>query len=336
MFMIKQILSASAVAALILGGCTTDNSTAPIAGPNAESSSSVQNYTNNTESSSSISDISSSSENSLPQPFTQNDCSVNKVSDNSVVLEMTVESEKTTMMMTLVGADVEMDLKTTYDATVPDAKIAQLCAESNESAVTLNATVVCDGRSISVKYRDSANGKTVDDVIESANELCDMMKMYKMTNSSSSVVLSSSSVLQSSSSNGTSGQQNANNATCEITVDTDTSLALTAIKPDSITVLFSVDYSNGVITLKEETTFADNIPEAIVAEACEEAKKEAREESNTSDPTEIPVMASVQCEGRTVTSIGLMETKTNILAIMSSGAVYSCDEIKQTGIYSID
>ena len=164
--MIKKILLISAVAALALTACFSDEAS-PVAPTNPNSVTSQEFSSSSAVVSSSSADIVlSSSDNGSLHSFTQNECTVKKQSDNVVVMDYTIaNSERTTMKMTLVGADVEMDLTTTYDISVPDAEIAQMCEESKVGSETMNASVVCEGRSISVKYKDSANGQTVEDVI---------------------------------------------------------------------------------------------------------------------------------------------------------------------------
>ena len=329
-FMIKKLLPISAVAALALTACFSDESS-PVAPTNPNSVTS-QEFSSSSAvvSSSSANIVLSSSDNGSLHSFTQNECTVKKQSDNVVVMDFTVaNSEKTTMKMTLVGADVEMDLTTTYDISVPDAEIAQMCEESKVGSETMNASVVCEGRSISVKYKDSANGHTVEDVIESANELCMLMDKYK-TPSSSSTVLSSSSITPLSSSSfeiPVSTKQKPNDATCKIEVDTENDFAITIVKPDSIILHISASHHNDILNIAEFMQFDESVPKSVITELCEEAKKEEEED---------PTGAIITCTDNAVTETVTVGTDMNALPVFTATLVTICDQIEETGIYMED
>lgn len=328
--MIKKLLPISAVAALALTACFSDESS-PVA-PTSPNSVTSQGFSSSSAviSSSSADVTLSSSDNGSLHSFTQNECSVKKLSDNVVVMDYTVaNSERTTMKMTLVGADVEMDLTTTYDISVPDAEIAQMCEESKVGSKTMNASVVCEGRSISVKYKDSANGHTVEDVIESANELCMLMDKYK-TPSSSSTVLSSSSITPLSSSSfeiPVSTKQKPNDATCKIEVDTENDFAITIVKPDSIILHISASHHNDILNIAEFMQFDESVPKSVITELCEEAKKEEEED---------PTGAIITCTDNAVTETVTVGTDMNALPVFTATLVTICDQIEETGIYMED
>lgn len=327
--MIKKLLPISAVAALALTACFSDESS-PVAptSPNSVTSQGFSSSSAVISSSSADVALSSSDKGSL-QSFTQNECSVKKLSDNVVVMDFTVaNSEKTTMKMTLVGDDVEMDLLTTFDISVPKAEVAQLCAESKEGAMTLNASVVCDGRSISVKYKDSANGQTVEDVIESANKLCMVMDLYKTSSSSMGFSSSSYSPLSSSSFEiPVSTKQKPNDATCKIEVDTENDFAITIVKPDSIILHISASHHNDILNIAEFMQFDESVPKSVITELCEEAKKEEEED---------PTGAIITCTDNAVTETVTVGTDMNALPVFTATLVTICDQIEETGIYMED
>jgi len=329
--MMKKFLASSAAVAFVISACTTENTVAPNSEQATDSSSSIQELSSGTDfqttSSSSIKapDILSSSSVNDILSFAENKCSVTKVSDNVVVLDMTVaNSENTKMTMTLVGTDVEIEGITTYDISTPISEIDQMCKESKESAAESNATVVCEGRTITVKYKDSANGKSVNDVVESAQRICDFMDIFENLSSSSisETPLSSSSIYTFK-----GGKQKPNDAECLVTVDVDTAFAMAAVKPDSITQSISSIYSNGVLEATQAMLFADAVPESIITETCEKLKTEAIEEN---------IGEVVTCNGRIITETVSIRLAENPVPLAAANLTYICDQIEETGIFMDD
>ena len=344
--MFKKFLPLTAVATLAFMACSPDESSSPIA-PIAESSSSIQGvespnsansiasssseFQNNSsssvaktnESSSSVNQTSSSSNGNQLQHFTKNECSVTKLSDNVVVMDFTVaNSESVQMKMTLVGTDVEMDMVTTYDAFVSNSEVEKTCAEAKESAAGYNnASVTCDGHTIMVKYIDSANGQTADDVVESSNQLCSLMNLVEAFGSSSSTS-NPSSLSSSSFQVPVSNKEKPNDAVCEVFVDLDTAFVMTAVKPDSIIININMNYNRGTLVMSEVMQFADAIPETTISEICNQAKEDARKD---------PLSGTVYCNGKNITQ-SLTLTTVNSIPVSAPDFIADCDEINATGI----
>lgn len=344
--MFKKFLPLTAVATLAFMACSPDESSSPIA-PIAESSSSIQGvespnsansiastsseFQNNSsssvaktnESSSSVNLTLSSSNGNQLQHFTKNECSVTKLSDNVVVMDFTVaNSESVQMKMTLVGTDVEMDMVTTYDAFVSNSEVEQTCAEAKEKAAGYkNASVTCDGHTITVKYIDSANGQTADDVVESSNQLCSLMNLIEAFGSSSSTT-NPSSPSSSSFKVPVSNKEKPNDAVCEVSVDLDTAFVMTAVKPDSIIINISMNYKAGNLVMAEVLQFADAISESTVSEICNQAKEDARKD---------PLGGTVYCNGKNITQ-SLTLTTVNSIPVSAPDFIADCDEINATGI----
>ena len=344
--MFKKFLPLTAVATLAFMACSPDESSSPIA-PIAESSSSIQGvespnsansiasssseFQNNSsssvaktnESSSSVNQTSSSSNGNQLQHFTKNECSVTKLSDNVVVMDFTVaNSESVQMKMTLVGTDVEMDMVTTYDAFVSNSEVEQTCAEAKEKAAGYkNASVTCDGHTIMVKYIDSANGQTADDVVESSNQLCSLMNLVEAFGSSSSTS-NPSSLSSSSFQVPVSNKEKPNDAVCEVFVDLDTAFVMTAVKPDSIIININMNYNRGTLVMSEVMQFADAIPETTISEICNQAKEDARKD---------PLSGTVYCNGKNITQ-SLTLTTVNSIPVSAPDFIADCDEINATGI----
>ena len=333
--MIKKFLPITAVATLAFMACSPDESSSPIA-PIAESSSSIlgtesPNSVNSVASSSSVSNSSSSSLNQFSsssianqlQHFTKNECSVTKLSDNVVVMDFTVaNSESVQMKMTLVGTNVEMDMVTTYDAFVSNSEVEKTCAEAKESAAGYNnASVLCDGHTISVKYINSANDKNADEIVESSKELCKLMNLVEVYGSSSSTS-NPSSLSSSSFQVPVSNKEKPNDAVCEVFVDLDTAFVMTAVKPDSIIININMNYNRGTLVMSEVMQFADAIPETSISEICNQAKEDARKD---------PLGGTVYCNGKNITQ-SLTLTTVNSIPVSAPDFIADCDEINATGI----
>ena len=334
--MIKKFLPITAVTTLAFMACSPDESSSPIA-PIAESSSSIlgtespnsvnsvasssSEFQNN--SSSSLNQFSSSSIANQLQHFTKNECSVTKLSDNVVLMDFTVaNSESVQMKMTLVGTDVEMDMVTTYDAFVSNSEVEQTCAEAKESAAGYNnASVLCDGHTISVKYINSANDKNSDEIVESSKELCKLMNLVEVYGSSSSTS-NPSSLSSSSFQVPVSNKEKPNDAVCEVFVDLDTAFVMTAVKPDSIIININMNYNRGTLVMSEVMQFADAIPETTISEICNQAKEDARKD---------PLGGTVYCNGKNITQ-SLTLTTVNSIPVSAPDFIADCDEINATGI----
>jgi hypothetical protein len=231
-------------------------------------------------------------------------------------------SESVQMKMTLVGTNVEMDMVTTYDAFISDSEVEKTCAEAKESAAGYNnASVLCDGHTISVKYINSANDKNSDEIVESSKELCKLMNLVEVYGSSSSTS-NPSSLSSSSFQVPVSNKEKPNDAVCEVFVDLDTAFVMTAVKPDSIIININMNYNRGTLVMSEVMQFADAIPETTISEICNQAKEDARKD---------PLSGTVYCNGKNITQ-SLTLTTVNSIPVSAPDFIADCDEINATGI----
>ncbi len=323
--MVKKLLSTSAVAALVFAACSTDDGASPFV--NAVNSSSSQDFTSSSSSLIYVDPEEGADPGNLS--FSQYECSIKKVSDNTAVLDMTVANyEKMTMKMTLVGSDVDLDMTTTYDASVSEEMIAALCAESNEGAAALKATVACKGRSITVRYKDSANGRTIDEVMESGKELCDLMKLYKITDSSSSAAMSSSSIsFLSSSSIVISPPTENGKASCNVLQDTDEAFKMVIVVPDSITMAIEATYQKRIFTLSGVTEFAPHVPQSVIDQECAKLRAEAAEDDDGT---------VVNCNGNIITENLSGFVPDNSVPLVAPSLIAVCDKIQESGVVPDD
>ena len=316
--MVKKFLSASAVAAFMLAACSSEDPVAVAPVYPSDSSSSIQGILSSDANISSSSIYSSSSAiykndttNFMLEDaahFTKNDCFVtSNAAEKMVVLYMTYAGEaqnKTTM--TLVAGDM-VNLETTvlYDASISDASVKQYCEEAQNDAIAEGATVICEKRAVTAKLTKPANGKTFEDVVESAQEMCDMMKMTFNN----------------------PPQPSKGNATCEILEDTETDFHMVIIDPDSVTVTLIVSDKNGNFKMDAVAEFTPNIPQSTIDKECAREKAEAEEEGDG---------VIITCNGNKITESIETRVWKNVLNLAAPSLVAECDKIQETGVIPDD
>ena len=341
--MVKKLLSASAVAALVLAACSSEDPVSPAPFSPTNSSASNQDLLS---SGSNIagSNISSSSAISFKDTtylyddatyFTKNECTVtSNAANKSIVLDMTYAGEaKTITTMTLVaGNKVNMESTVFYDASISDAEVKQYCKEAQDEALSKGATVICEKRAVTAKMTQPTNGETFEEVVESAQEMCDMMKMmFPEMESSSSKVESSSSIkilLPPSSSSAKSNplQPGKGNATCEILEDTETAFHMIIVDPDSVTIDLVASDKNGNFKMSAVAEFTPNIPQSTIDKECAREKAEAEEDDEV----------VITCNGNKITESVEFRARTNVLNLAAPSLVAECDQIQETGVIPED
>ena len=318
----------TAISAFALVACSPDSSTSPL-----EAYSTVSSSSNQDVSSSSVLVIQenlnmdnqtpgSSSDFSLPQSFSKNECSVKQLSDNSAEIIMTMAGMNSNKMtMTLVGSMVELESVTTYDASVSDANVKKICDESKEEAAVAGQTVTCDTRSITVKMKESANGKSIADVISSSNEMCEQMN--KTLNPDKPI----DNPVKNPDTSTTNPAQN-KKATCEVITDTETAFKMVIVAPDSLTLTVDASYKNELFVMKAIGEFMPNITQSQLDKECAEAKAEAAAEDE--------MTTSVTCEGNVITETMSAETPMNPMPVIATTFIGQCDKIQETGVIPDD
>lgn len=313
--MVKKFLFASAVAAFMLAACSSEDSVAVAPVYPSDSSSSIQGFLSSDANISSSSIYSSSSAiykndttNFMLEDaahFTKNDCFVtSNAAEKMVVLYMTYAGEalnKTTM--TLVAGDmVNLESTVLYDASISDVSVKQYCEEAQNDAIAEGATVICEKRAVTAKLTKPANGKTFEDVVESAQEMCDMMKM-------------------------TFPEMSKGNATCEILEDTETDFHMVIIDPDSVTVTLIVSDKNGNFKMDAVAEFTPNIPQSTIDKECAREKAKAEEEGDG---------VIITCNGNKITESNETRVGINVLNLAAPSLVAECDKIQETGVIPED
>ena len=340
--MVKLLLSASAVAALVLfAACSTEDpvTVAPDPIESSNSSSSVQGgLSSSSDFYSSSSAIYKNDTNSMYEDatnFTKNDCYVlSNAAEKKIEIYMIYAGEalNKTSMTLLPGNQVEMETTVLYDTKISDAKVKQYCEESKEEALTKGATVICERRAVTAKQTQPTNGETLEDVAEKAQEMCDLMKMmFPDMQSSSSMDKSSSSaqiLLPPSSSSAYIPPSTENGrATCDVLQDTDNAFKMVIIAPDSVTMTFEATYQKNIFTLLGIAEFAPNIPQSVIDQECAKSKAEAAEDDDGT---------IVTCNGNVITEKLSGVAKDNMVPLAAPMLIAQCDLIQETGVIPED
>lgn len=341
--MVKKLLSASAVAALVLAACSSEDPVSPAPFSPTNSSASNQDLLS---SGSNIAGSNISSSSAVYKNdtffiedaaiFTKNECFVtSNAANKSIVLDMTYAGEaKTITTMTLVAGNmVNMESTVFYDASISDAEVKQYCKETQDEALSKGATVICEKRAVTAKMTQPTNGETFEEVVESAQEMCDMMKMmFPEMGSSASMEASSSSIKillppSSSSAKSNPPQPGKGNATCEILEDTETSFHMIIVDPDSVMIDLVASDKNGNFKMSAVAEFTPNIPQSTIDKECAREKAEAEEDGDG---------VVITCNGNKITESVEQRFGTNVLNLAAPTLVAECDKIQETGVIPED
>ena len=314
--MLKKLFLSAAIVALVFTACDSDSSTSP---KNDE-----QPKDNVSEQSGSINGDGADNTVVQTNPVSANTstevpCSVEKLSANSFLMTMKEDGAVSRITTTIVGDQAEIDYVTEYGESVPTATIQALCESNKQEALTKNATVTCDGRTMTIHEVDGAE-IGFDGALESAKQVCKSMNAYLSENSSDPEEPNQTPV----SNPGASGK-----ATCQVVENTDTFFKMVAIQPDSVTMSISMEYKDGLVVTTGEIVFEDTFAQTDVDKYCAEAKAEIA-------AAEEEVELDVVCDGRKIVESYSEEYPMNILPYAVPEMKASCDEIQRTGIIPDD
>lgn len=315
--MLKKLFLSAAIVALVFTACDSDSSTSP---KNDE-----QPKDNVSEQSGSINGDGADNTVVQTNPVSANTstevpCSVEKLSANSFLMTMKEDGAVSRITTTIVGDQAEIDYVTEYGESVPTATIQALCESNKQEALTKNATVTCDGRTMTIHEVDGAE-IGFDGALESAKQVCKSMNAYLSENSSDPEEPNQTPV----SNPGASGK-----ATCQVVENTDTFFKMVAIQPDSVTMSISMEYKDGLVVTTGEIVFEDTFAQTDVDKYCAEAKAEI------AAAAEEEVELDVVCDGRKIVESYSEEYPMNILPYAVPEMKASCDEIQRTGVIPDD
>ncbi|SHL19094.1 hypothetical protein SAMN05720487_10935 [Fibrobacter sp. UWT2] len=316
--MLKKLFLSAAVVALVFTACDSDSSTSPKnddqpKGNSTEQSGVEQSGPTNNSTAEIKETVATDAGAEVP-------CSVEKLSANSFLMTMKEDGAVSRITTTIVGDQAEIDYVTEYGESVPTATIQALCESNKQEALTKNATVTCDGRTMTIHEVDGAE-IGFDGALESAKQVCKSMNAYLSENSSDPEEPDQTPV----SNPGASGK-----ATCQVVENTDTFFKMVAIQPDSVTMSISMEYKDGLVVTTGEIVFEDTFAQTDVDKYCAEAKAEI------AAAAEEEVELDVVCDGRKIVESYSEEYPMNILPYAVPEMKASCDEIQRTGVIPDD
>lgn len=342
--MYNKFLAFSAASALAFVACSPDNSTAPFeevsynsSSSQIVSSSSIQDIGQNSDNPNPQTPGSSSSELSTPQTFSKNECTVKKLSDNTIEMNTVVAGQAATMTtMVFVGDMVEIESSMTYDASLPDSFVEEQCTKSKSLATEMDATVICNKRNIIAKMKQPAGGHSIDDIVKSSQATCDAMNIpVNVPDTTVKPPVDNPPVPPQDTSTVVKPSGPAK-ATCEILDDTDNLFKMKVVAEDSVTEIIHATFQNETFTMKVVDEFDSNVAQSTVDQECADAKAEAEEELKEFKDAGINPNYTIKCEGHVITeSLSIQSTK-NIMPMIAAPLIGDCDKIQETGVIPED
>lgn len=326
-FMLKKLFLSAAIVALVFTACDSDSSTSP---KNDE-----QPKDNVSEQSGSINGDGADNTVVQTNPVSANTsteipCSVEKLSANSFVIKMKEDGAKTTITTTIAGGQAENDYVTEYDESVPMEMIQSLCESNKQEALTKNATVTCEGRTMKIhEVADADIG--FNGALESAKEVCKTMNAHLSENSDVNLPEepgpNETPVIDDPNPNAfsTSGK-----ATCKITEQTTTTLKMVMAQPDSGSITTLYEYKTDSLVTLVQFDFLPAMPQDSINAFCAEEKIGAREME------EEGAVVNVTCGDNTITERIAAPSSFNPLSFIAPEMTEYCEEIQRTGIIPDD
>lgn len=334
--MLKKVFLSAAVAALVFTACDSDSSTSPKT--DNESAVNPSNTTNSSDSTV----IKGNAENIKHDTIWAADnaganavsigCKIEKTSANTLM--MTFRDDEgctTTITSTLTGNKVENSYVAVYDDTVSMEKIQTLCEENRQEALETGATLVCDGRTMSLKENDETD-MSFEAVYSSAKLTCDQINTYfreqgLIVDDPNEGV---NTTPEQPDLNENSTATPSDRATCKVTENTETAFKMVAVQPDSATLSASVEYIDGALVTTSRVDFVMTVPLSKIESYCAESKADAAEAEEEGMTVEIT------CDGYTITGRYVQEVPMNLLSYITPEMKASCDEIQRTGVIPDD
>lgn len=322
-FMLKKLFLSAAVVALVFTACDSDSSTSPKNDDQPKGNGTEQSGPTNNSTVEIKETVATDAGAEVP-------CSVEKLSANSFLMTMKEDGAVSRITTTIVGDQAEIDYVTEYGESVPTATIQALCESNKQEALTKNATVTCDGRTMTIHEVDGAeigfNG-----ALESAKEVCKTMNAHLSENSDVNLPEepgpNETPVIDDPNPNAfsTSGK-----ATCKITEQTTTTLKMVMTQPDSGSITTLYEYKTDSLVTLVQFDFLPAMPQDSINAFCAEEKIGAREVE------EEGAVVNVTCGDNTITERIAAPSSFNPLSFIAPEMTEYCEEIQRTGIIPDD
>lgn len=326
--MLKKLFLSAAVVAFVFTACDSDSSTSPKTDDQPKENGAQQSGTINGDGADNTvvrtNPVSANTSTEVP-------CSVEKLSANSFVIKMKEDGAKTTITTTIAGGQAENDYVTEYDESVPMEMIQSLCESNKQEALTKNATVTCDGRTMTIHEVDDAE-IGFDGALKSAQDVCKSMNAYLSENGSQNAGLPEEPGLNESPVIDTNPTTviTSDKATCQITEQTTTTLKMVMVQPDSGSITTLYEYKTDSLVTLVQFDFLPAMPQDSINAFCAEEKIGAREVE------EDGAVVDVTCDGNAITERIAMPSSFNSIPFIVPEMTAYCEEIQRTGIIPDD
>lgn len=303
--MLKKVLLLSSVASLIFLGCGSEITMSP--GRESQSNSNQSHPDSLKNDASDKKDSTDNLVNALEAGKVG--CSYEILSDTSVV-ELIKELDVTTnVTITIKGAVQEIEYYSTYASSVATDYIQSLCEENKEDAAAehRNATVTCGYRAMTIK--ETVPSVSLDVLVQSAKNTCEE---FNASHADIETVPS--------------------RALC-VMQSTETSIAMSIMVPDSMTLFYEVEYKDNVLSSTSEFVFNLNVSKKVIQDFCDESKVNSIEYS-TNGETRQTTCDSNRVVTKTSQDYSKNPPSINPIDELLPQIESFCDQIEKTGKYS--
>ena len=326
--MLKKLFLSAAIVALVFTACDSDSSTSPKTDDQSKENGAQQSGTINGDGADNTvvqtNPVSANTSTEVP-------CSVEKLSANSFVIKMKEDGAKTTITTTIAGGQAENDYVTEYDESVPMEMIRSLCESNKQEALTKNATVTCEGRTMTIHEIAGAE-IGFDGALKSAQDVCKSMNAYLSENGSQNAGLPEEPGLNETPVIDTNPTTviTSDKATCQITEQTTTTLKMVMVQPDSGSITTLYEYKTDSLVTLVQFDFLPAMPQDSINAFCAEEKIGAREME------EEGAVVNVTCGDNTITERIAVPSSFNPIPFIAPEMTEYCEEIQRTGIIPDD
>ncbi|MBR5413467.1 MAG: hypothetical protein IK114_10585 [Fibrobacter sp.] len=327
--MLKKIFLSAAVAALVFTACDSDSSTSPknddksVEDPAKEPDSAAVNGKSET----TVYDTVKTSF-SADQDVVGDECLVRKTSADSFVMTMSEAGVTTSITSVLKGDKVKLTYVSVYDESIPMATIQSFCDANKQEAVGVDASVECDGRTMTVRETKESD-MTFEQMLASAKSTCE--KLNSSVSSNAEEPDSGIEPNQGSLNENAEVVTDPTRATCQITEKTTNTLKMVMAQPDSGSIYTSYEYKNGTLVTEARFDFLMTMPLTQINEYCADLKADAAEMAE-----EDGSVVDVDCDGYRITVTVVEQSSMNVLPYIASDMVEYCNEIQRTGVIPED
>ena len=235
-------------------------------------------------------------------------CSYEVLSDTSVV-ELIKELDVTTKVtITIKGGVQKIEYYSTYANSVATDYIQSLCEENKEDAAAehRNATVTCGHRTMTIK--ETVPSVSLDVLVQSAKNTCEEFNASH-----------------------TDIETVPKRAICGMR-STETSIAMSIMVPDSMSMVYEVEYKDNVLSSTSKLIFDLNVSRKVIQGYCDEAKANSIEYSTNGETRQ------TTCDSNRVVTITTQDYSKNPLSTNPIEELLPqiesfCDQIETTGKY---